>query len=346
MKIGLQVLIVWVLCGLAGGLEAAERQDPGSMPGAAAMEEGDQLPSVILDLHKAKSEFDKYFSEKLEPQMERMGQLFAANVSRAEELLAKRQKDPENTRLRAEYEDCISEGIRQGMTWLGNFGQLKEPTFKALDGVGKSIGTAKQTMESNLAQSHKQFETNQDRAQAIRQRLKELAQQYKQHIQEGKQLSPEVEQDIRMAQTDRETAEAMARIDQLQESQTREAMADLEAQQSELLRVRNDLQIAFRQADNHRRLLVKVATLKWTVLQAQAVRQRLEAVQQVVSKRETDLSNLNKLVKRIVDKDFAVGNSGAKRPATTAQTQAGIEILRGYLDEAPANKEKSDVAKK
>jgi len=343
MRTGLWVLLVCMLCGLPWELGAAER---GAATGGAAVAESDQLPSVILDLHKAKDEFDKHFSENLEPQMERMGQLFAANVARAEELLAKRQKDPGNVRLRAEYEDCISEGIRQGMTWLGNFAQLREPTFRALDGVGKSIGTAKQAMESDLAQSHKQVEANEGRAQTIRQRLKELAQQYKEYIKEGKPLPPEVEQDIRMAQTDRETAEAMAKIDQLQETQTREAIAELAAQQAELTRVRGDLQIAFQQADNHRVLLVKVANLKRIGLQTQAVRQRLEAVQRVVSKRETDLSNLNTLVKRIVDKDFAAGNAGAKRPIATAQTQAGLEILRGYLDEAPANKGKNDVVRK
>jgi len=138
----------------------------------------------------------------------------------------------------------------------------------------------------------------------------------------------------------------MAKIDQLQETQTREAIAELAAQQAELTRVRGDLQIAFQQADNHRVLLVKVANLKRIGLQTQAVRQRLEAVQRVVSKRETDLSNLNTLVKRIVDKDFAAGNAGAKRPIATAQTQAGLEILRGYLDEAPANKGKNDVVRK
>ena len=296
MQAKLRVLVLCVACSLSLGLHAAENEGTTGAPADMAMEKGDQLPSVILDLHEAKNAFDKHMSQQLEPELERLGQLFAANVARAENLLARRQKDPKNERLRAEYEDCVSEGIRQGMTWLGNFGQLKEPTFKALDGVGKSIDTAKQAMGSTLAQSHQQVKANEDRAQAIRQRLKELAEEYKQYIREGKALPPEVEQDIRMAQTDRETAEAIAKIDQLQEVQAREAIADLEVQQAELARLRGDLQIAFKQADNHRMLLTRVADFKVTSLQTQAVRQRVEALQRVVSKRETDLSNLNKLV--------------------------------------------------
>ena len=49
------------------------------------------------------------------------------------------------------------------MTWLGNFSKLKEPTFKALDAVGESIGTARQVMEGDLSQSHKQIEANRGR---------------------------------------------------------------------------------------------------------------------------------------------------------------------------------------
>ena len=77
MKTGLAMLAMCAFCGLSGKLEAADRQDS-SRPAAAVADEGDQLPSVILDLHKAKSEFDKHFSENLEPEMERMGQAFAA----------------------------------------------------------------------------------------------------------------------------------------------------------------------------------------------------------------------------------------------------------------------------
>ena len=149
-----------------------------------------------------------------------------------------------------------------------------------------------------------------------------------------------------MAETDRETAKAMARIDSLQESQTRDAIADLGAQQAELVRLRGDLQIAFQQAANQRVLLVKVANLKRIGLQ----RRRFGSVWKRSSRSwaiaEMDLRNLNTMVKRIVDKDFAASSSGGKRPVATARTQAGIEILRGYLDATLANKEKSDVVKK
>ncbi len=196
MKSGLWTLVVCVVCVLFGRLEAAERSDAEKTVGAVAAAEGDQLPSVIVDLHRARNDFDKHFAENLEPQIERMSELFGATVTRAEELLAKRQKDPGNTRLEAEYEDCISDGLQQGMTWLGNFSKLKEPTFQALDGVGKSIGIAKQAMANDLAQSQSELKANQGRAEAIQQRLKALAQQYKEQIREGKPLPPEVEQDI------------------------------------------------------------------------------------------------------------------------------------------------------
>jgi hypothetical protein len=346
MKGQLCALVACLLCVLSGKLVAAEEPEAAKAAGTAATAEGDQLPSVILDLRRARSDFDTHFAEKLEPQIERMGEVFQATATRAEELLAKRQKDPTNARLQAEYEDCISEGLRQGMTWLGNFSQLKEPTFQALDGVGKSIGVAQQAMANDLAQSHTEFKANQGRAEAIQQRLKALAQQYKEQIREGKPLPPEVEQDICGAQADREAAEAMTKIDELQEAKIREVVADLETQQAEWVRVKGELQTAFRQADNQRLLLGKMANLKRIGLQTQVVRQQLDVVQDLVKKQETRVRNLNAVVRQIMDKDFAAGNLGSKRPITAKPTQAGIEILRGYLDETVAKKDKSDVVKK
>ncbi len=307
---------------------------------------GDQLPSVIIDLHKAKDNFDKQMAINVEPELDRLGQILDKNVARAEDLLTKLQNEPANERLHAQYQDCVSEGLSQAMTYLGKFSQLSTPTFAALDGVEKSIGGAQKAFDADMTQSAKEAQANQQRADGLRRRLQELAKKYEDHIKQGKSLPPDVELEIRMADGDRQTAEAMAKVEQLQQTQAKEALADLQAQVDDLHRLRGDLKIAFQQADNHQALLVKVAHLKHIGLQAQAVRKRLDAVQQVVAQRNMDLRKLNNLVQRIVDKDFAGGNPKAKKPIASAQTQPGIDILRAYLPETTANKGTSNVAKK
>jgi len=339
------VLLVIALIGVVD--QASAQQRPlGANESAAAPATGSELSSVIVDLQKGKDDFEKFMRETLEPQLLRIGQSFEQNVARAEDLLAQLQKDPGNAKLAAQYEDCLSQSIGEAVGFLGEFSRMEKPTVAAIEGVTKSIVDAQNAFQTDLVGGEKQVQENQARAEDIRKRLADLAQQYRPNIEQGKSLPPEVEQDIRLADTDLQTAVAMAKVDQMAVAQAKESLAELKAQMDDLARLRSELQIAFRQGDGQQALLVKVASLKKNRLQTQAVRKRLDAVRRVIAERKTNLNHLGDLVKRIVEKGLPDTTAGVKKGNAPIVAQPGLDILRQHLPKAPAEKGKTDVASK
>lgn len=327
--------------------QAASQQPASQAPKRpVAAKAGPELSSVIVDLQKGKEDFEKYMGHTLEPQLTRIGDMFERNVDRAEKLLSELQKDPGNEQLHAQYEDCLSEGITEAVAYLGEFSQLEEPTFAALDGVSRTIAEAQMAFEADAAMGRIQVVENQARVAALRGRLTELAGQYKDNIEQGKSLPAEVEMDIRMGDVDLQTAIAMAKIDQLAVAQAKQSLADLKAQLQDLAGLRGELQVAFRQGEGQQALLVKVADLKRKRLQAQAVGKRLLAVRRVISERKTDLKRLGDLVTRIVDRGINVGPAGEKKTLAAAKAQPGLDILRAYLPEGQEQKGQPNVASK
>ena len=297
-----------------------------------------ELSSVIVNLGQQKTEFEQFMGQTLEPQLERIGQMFDKNVAQAETLLDRLQKTPADKHLRAQYEQCLSQSISEATVYLSEFSKLDKPTFAAIDNVASTIGEAQKAFKADALVSKKEAQVNQERVDTIRRRLGEFAQRYKNEIQEGKALPPEIEAETRLADNDMQVAASMVKLDELQIAQAKEAFLELQSQTSDLQRLRTDLQIAFRQGEGQQALLSKLASLKKNRLQAQAVHQRLEAVQRVIVERKTNLTHLGDVVKRIVEKDLAVGNGAGKTMQPTVQNQPGVEILRQYLQPTLAQK--------
>jgi len=296
------------------------------------------ISSVLVRLQEDKDEFERFMEQTLSPQLQRISDSFQKNVSEAELALERLKKDPKNERLRAEYEDGLSEAIAQAATFLKEFSHLETPTYKALDSVATTIEDAKDVFEKQAAESKKQSESFSKQVASARDRLSELAKRYQPYLEQKKPLPPDIDLDVRLLQVDLDTAMANEKVSRMAVRGANEAIDELQAQYLDLKQLRGDLKVAFRQGQGQHMLLGNLARVKQSRLQSQAIYQRLRAVRQVVTARKTDLGRIGHLVHKIVQSDLSASGGKKAREERAADTQEGAEILKAYLAKPDAKK--------
>lgn len=302
------------------------------------------IESVLIRLKQDKDAFEKFMSGTLSPQLQKISDSFASNVAKAESLLERIKKDRGNKRLKAEYEDVLSEAITQGVSFTKGFAELRDPSLKALDGVKDTIVDAK-TEFGKLAKENQKLvdEYKKQSADAGRQ-LEELARKYQKELTAGLPLPPEVDEDVRLLQVDIDIAAANDKVLAMTVTDANNAVTELDEQLGDLGELRSDLNVAFRQAAGQQTLLGNVARFKKQRIQMAAMFGRLDQVRKQVAAHKVNVGKIGQLVTRIVESDLSATTTVSK--GKKDRTQRSSDILKTYLAKPTTPKRPVVTAKK
>lgn len=287
------------------------------------------IESVLIRLQQDKDALEDFMSEQLSPQLQKISDSFASNVSKAEKLLERIKRDPKNERLKAEYEDVLSQAITQGVNFTKGFAALRDPSFDALDGVRETIVDAKAEF-GRLSKENQRLVDNYDEQSAkARQQLAELADKFKAELASGRPLPPEVDEDVRLLQVDIDMAAANAKVLNMTVKNAQQAAIELDDQLGDLNDLRSDLNVAFRQAAGQQSLLGNVARYKRQRIQMTTMFGRLEQVRRQVASHKVNVGKIGHLVTRIVEADVNATSRGKTK--VKKRPQKSNEILKAYL---------------
>lgn len=170
------------------------------------------IQSALIKLEEDKDAFERYVSEQLSPQMSKIISTFEQNADRAGQLLAQLRNDPNNMRLRAQYEDALSSAIAQASAILDEFSHQQEPAFQAIDSMSKTLHDASRACDADVNSGNKVAGEFHQQADAVRSKLTALAKKYEHKIRAGQPLPDDVDLDSCLLQTDLETAQANEKI--------------------------------------------------------------------------------------------------------------------------------------
>lgn len=146
-------------------------------------------------------------------------------------------------------------------------------------------------------------------------------------------------------EADLEISAANEKIAKLAVADAEQAVGELRTQTRDLKKLRGDLQVAFRQGQGQQMLLANLANVKRARLQGSQVYERLAAVRKVVAARKTDLSQIGKLVDRIMEKDLADARATRKTTETASVAQPSADILKAYLPKEKKGDESREAKK-
>ena len=260
--------------------------------------------------------------------------------------MSKLEKDPTNQELQAAYESTLSLALTEATGYLREFAQLQKPTAEAVDGMAHSIADAHKAFQSEAASRQKQAEASQRRGEEIRQRLTVVAEQYRQQIEQGKGLPPEIDHDIRMLDADRKDMLDMAKVDEMAAAQAQQTLSDLQAQRDEVQQLKTELELTFHKAGSQQVLLTKVAALRATRLQRIKMYRQLNDVSNAVTQQKKVVGQMNSrlgtLLDQILKQDISLkGSQVVKHQAGSDQT--ATDILKSYLPPSSKQKGSNDV---
>lgn len=292
------------------------------------------IASVIEKLQVERDEFQELVSAKLSPGQQQLRESFQGTVKELEQKLLQIHGDPQNAKLKAEYEETLSNALAQGVHLLQEFSSLKGPAEKQLADLSKALAQTRDACEAEIAGSRERAEEYQTTATQLESKLTAMAQQYQEVLAKADgNLPDDLDFDIQILQVDLEIARRNAQFCELAQADFAAALEDLNTQTGELRDLKGALQLMFRQSDGQTLLLKNVATIKERRLAAARITGNLAKMRQMIGDTRTQFANVQSLVDRLIKHDLQIQRPqpGTSSVVAKRSPQAGADILRSYL---------------
>ncbi len=296
------------------------------------------IASVIEKLQLERDEFQELVTEKLSPGQQQLRDAFQGTVKDLERKLLQIHGDPANARLKAEYEETLSNALAQGVHLLQEFSTLKGPAEKQLTSLTKALAETRQACETEITSSRERAKEYDATASQLETKLAALAKQYETVLTASTATLPEdLDFDIQVLQVDLDIARRNAQFCELAQADFAAALDDLRNQEGELRNLRGALQVMFRQSDGQTLLLKNVAMIKERRLAASRITGNLVKMRQMIGDTRTQFTQVQSLVDRLIKHDLQIQRPAGAAGGKIAQRgpQAGADILRSHLKPAP-----------
>ena len=144
-----------------------------------------------------------------------------------------------------------------------------------------------------------------------------MAEQYRQQIEQGKGLPPEIDHDIRMLDADRKDMLDMAKVDEMAAAQAQQTLSDLQAQSDEVQQLKTELELTFHKAGSQQMLLSKVAALRATRCSGAKMCKQIADVSNAVGQQKKAVGQMNSrlgaLLDQILKRDISLKGSHARK---------------------------------
>lgn len=294
--------------------------------------------NVLLEKLTAEGNANSELFKKLKPQKEKLRQEYAAAISELVDLAKKIAKDPQNRRLKADYEEKLSATIvnvnRQLKEWTD-----QAPTMnQALDRYSKAITETKDYRDVRLTKATEESamwgKSNSD----IEDSLRAIAEKHRKEIGDGKPLPKDVEEDVRTLNIELDYAKFRYGLAQTEQKTIAQSIRTLDNHSNAVAETRKRLSQEMQRATNAQAALAAVAERHLSRIHSAQLEQLLREFQNLTP-RDGQQLDFDELFKDILLPE--PGPSPAE-PETSPSDSVAQDDVREILNRYLPNPEKSE----